>query len=446
MLGNAKGSAALGAFWVLLLMSAGAVRAQVPGEAPRSVGVSAPDSTQPIRAYRLPSWHWSRWGLQGDGQADWVESAGTRTGLDLSPSYEGFWESERRTARLDFTPRVSLSYDENEEGGDDFYALSVYGDGTYRRYIRESVFVFGRGAARVGYENRSNTDEAGRRQFTNLDIQGVRVGVGIGRVRVVTPIVRALRIQERMRAVESGASMTDADVQAAAQQLARRPGYEAVYDRSDKYFWRDLFSEIGATDAPSPFDAFYVADVLREPVGVRREGAEIRVGPTGSYDWRLSRRTVDGQLAGREVDERGTVGGFVEGRWFRNVTLHHQLGMTAEGVYMHFVDSVGPLDHRIRGFLTAEWLWVIADRVRLDTEIQTRLDYQHDPVGNGKFRPFSNSRLRSDLRVFIENSLSLTVGGNFQYRYENPGGAPASSSVDAGVRFSVDYILSRSLE
>lgn len=427
-------------------------RAQVPDAAPRSVGVSAPDSTQPMRAYRLSTWHWSRWGLRGDGQADWVESAGTRTALDLSPTYEGFWESERRTARLDLTPRVSLTYDEGEERPDDSrYSLSVDGDGTYRRYVRESVFVFGRGVGRVGYQNsrdqsRPNGDEAGRQQSTDIDIQQVRIGVGVGRVRVVTPVVRALRIRERLRTVGTGASMTDADVQAAARQLARRPGYEAVYDRPDKSFWRDLFSKIGATEGTSPFDAFYVADVLREPVGVRREGAEIRVGPTGSYEWRLNRRTVDGQLAEREVDERGTVGGFVEGRWFRNVTLHHQLGVTAEGVYTHFVDSVDPLDHRLRGFLTAEWLWVIADRMRLDTELQARLDYRHDPVGNGKFRPFSNSRLRSDLRIFIENSLSLTVGGTLQYRYENPGEAPASSRVDAGVQFSVDYVLSRMLE
>lgn len=349
-------------------MSAGVVRAQVPDAGPRSVGVSAPDSTQPVRAYRLPSWHWSRWGLQGDGQADWVESAGTRAAVDLSPTYDGFWESERRMARLQAD--LDLSFEETRRNSSSTsYRFALPLDGTYRRYIRDRVFVFGRGVSRIGYQNESDIDESGRRQSTNIDIQQVRIGVGVGRVRVVTPVVRALRIRERLRAVESGASMTDADVQAAARQLARRPGYEAVYDRPDKYFWRDLFSEIGATDATSPFDAFYVADVLREPVGVRREGSEIRVGPTGSYEWRLSRRTVDGQLEEREVDERGTVGGFVEGRWFRNVTLHHQLGVTVESEYTHFVDSVDPLDHRLRGFLTAEWLWVIADRVRLDTEL-----------------------------------------------------------------------------
>ncbi|PSQ95577.1 MAG: hypothetical protein BRD55_10090 [Bacteroidetes bacterium SW_9_63_38] len=160
----------------------------------------------------------------------------------------------------------------------------------------------------------------------------------------------------------------------------------------------------------------------------------------------MRRREVDGALREREVEEGGTVGGFVEGRWFRNLTLHHQIGITAESKYSHFVDSEGPLDHRVRGVARAEWLWAIADRVRLDTELQSRFVYRNDPVGNGQFRPDINSGITSDLRVFIENSLSLTAGGTIRYNYENPGNAAASSRVDAGLRFGVDYVLSRTLK
>ncbi|PSQ95578.1 MAG: hypothetical protein BRD55_10095 [Bacteroidetes bacterium SW_9_63_38] len=162
------------------------------------------------------------------------------------------------------------------------YRLRLDVSGSYRRYVRGELFVFGEGRGKAQYRGGEAREKAVR---VNLD--RVRVGGGIGRVRVVTPVVRALRIRGRLRAVGADASMTDADVQAAARQLARRPGYEAVYDRPDKCFWRDLFSKIRAADGPAPFEAFYVADVLREPVGVRREGAELRLGPslgpTGSY-------------------------------------------------------------------------------------------------------------------------------------------------------------------
>lgn len=270
----------------------------------------------------------------------------------------------------------------------------------------------------------------------------LRLGVGVGRVRVVTPVIRALRVRERLQAVAPGASMSDRQVQTAAQQLARRPGYEAVYDRPDRFFWRDFFNQVGLSDR-SAFETYYVADVLREPVGVRREGADLAAGPTGSYRRNLRRTEEDDRLVERRSVEGGTVGGFVRGRWYRHVTLRHQLGADVEATYTHFVDSQGPLDHETGLDAEAQWLWVVADRLRLDSRLQADLTYRHDPTGRGEFQPQHRYVLSSDLIVFVENSVSVTAGAHVRYRYDEASGN--ESRFRTGLRFRVKYVLSRAL-
>lgn len=43
--------------------------AQELDEGPSSIGFAHPDSTQPVRAYRLPTWQWSTWTLQATGES-----------------------------------------------------------------------------------------------------------------------------------------------------------------------------------------------------------------------------------------------------------------------------------------------------------------------------------------------------------------------------------------
>ncbi|MFB6097722.1 MAG: hypothetical protein ABEK84_01120 [Salinibacter sp.] len=203
-----------------------------------------------------------------------------------------------------------------------------------------------------------------------------RLGLGVGRVRIVTPVIRALQMRERLRTVAPDLSISDNQVQMAARQLARRPGYQAVYDRPDKYFWRDFFDRVGLS-AQSPFTTYYVADILREPVGVRREGAEVAFGVTGNYVQDLRRKEQNGRLVNRRSDVNGILGAFAHGRWYHNVTLRHQLGADVEATYRYFVESHEPaLDHRVGLDAEGQWLWVLADRLRLDTRLRASIDWR----------------------------------------------------------------------
>jgi len=441
------------------------VLGQVPDDGPTSIGLSAPDSTRPVRAYRLPTWRWSRWTLGGNGQADFVSRSDRSaqserlfySGLSVRPRYEAFWESEERVASLDVRPAVSLdrrdmSSESNfvaDEQDWTTYDLSLDAQGSLREYVDGRTFLLVEGQSRLAYRrDRREEEDAGvsstRTQLTSGVDLSTRVGVGVGRVRIVTPVIRALRVRERLRAVAPGASLSDEQVQAAARQLARRPGYGAVYDRPDKSFWRDVFDRAGLADR-SAFETFYVADVLREPVGVRREGAEVLGGPFASYDRRLEREEEDGEVADRRLSTVSTLGGFGRARWFRNVTLRHQLGVDAEARYTTVLErSRGPSNDRIGVDLEGQWLWVLADRVRLDTRL--RADVRYEESSTSEWIRQHQYVLSSDLLIFVENSLSFSAGANLAYDWSSDDTGDSRSRFGAGLQFSVDYILSRALE
>ena len=125
------------------------------------------------------------------------------------------------------------------------------------------------------------------------------------------------------------------------------------------------------------------------------------------------------------------------------MTLHHQLGTDVEATYTHFVDSQGPLDHEVRLDAEAQWLWVVADRFRLDSRLRADLIYRHDPTGRGEFQPQNQYVLSSDLIVFVENSVSVTAGANVRYRYDEE--SDSESRFRTGLQFRVNYVLSRAL-
>lgn len=417
-----------------------------------------------MRAFRLPSWHWSRWTLQARGgvrrnfrhrdSLGISEDETNQFSADvlLAPMYRGFWESETRLASLRLSPALSLRRSDVASSGlsrdrerTDFDVTTRLGiHGSLREYVMDPLFLFASASGRAHYDYSQAEKENRETTRSDLDGRGTgRVGIGIGRVRVVTPVIRALRMRERLRSVAPSSTVSDDEVQAAARQLARRPGYQAVYDRPDKYFWRDFFDAAGLS-GHSPFESFYVADVLREPVGVRREGAELVVGALGAYEEGEDARRR-GVVRGEEVSG-DALGGFARGRWYRNLSLHHQLGIDVASNYVNFVTEPRDFDGQVQLNAEGQWLWVLADRFKLDTRIRADLLYQHDLYGEGKLRPSNRYLFSSDLLVFVENSLSLRMGAHVRYSYDAVRREGIRRSrFQSGLQFNVQYVLSRAL-
>ncbi len=435
------------------------VEAQVPDDGPSSVGFANPDRVQPVRAYRLPTWHWSMWTLRANGNAsrsfrnrEYPDSRSDREvdqynlGLRLNPVYRSFWESESRRAflqlspSLDFSRRRATSITEGQEQDHDDMAVSAQFDlrGRLREYVSGQTFLLASVDGSAVYNYQRVLDDG--RVDTQHYLDGrttVRLGVGVGRVRIVTPVIRALRMQERLQSVSPGMSVSDDQVQAAAHQLARRPGYSAVYDRPDKYFWRDFFERAGLSGR-GPFETFYVADILRERVGVRREGAEIAVGALGSHeggeDGGSGRVLTSGEIYG------DAVGGFARGQWYRNLTLNHQLGMEGRADYVNFLEDPVRPDRHLRLSAEAQWLWVLANRLRINTRLRANFLHWNDREGEETFQQMNDYLLSTDLVIFVENSLVLRAGANVRYDSRDRG-----SEFRTGLQFRVNYHLSRAL-
>jgi hypothetical protein len=140
-----------------------------------------------------------------------------------------------------------------------------------------------------------------------------------------------------------------------------------------------------------------------------------------------------------------SLGGFARARWFRNVTLRHQLGVDAEARYTNVLERTGGSSNdRIGVDLEGQWLWVLADRVRLDTRL--RAAFRHEQRSTSEWIRQHQYVLSSDLLIFVENSLSFSAGANLAYDRSSDDTGDSRSSFGTGIQFSVDYILSRALE
>lgn len=406
------------------------------------VGFSDPARTQPIGAYRLPDWHYSTLTIDGGFSGNrgvssnesgsdpsfTTDDTSTDIRLNVMPGYEGFWESEHRVVSLAVDPSLNLRRrsDDNEvrtggevlTGEQTFSRLrfDVRNQFTYDRYVSENVFLRVQESVDFGYqrdseeERRSDEPPSGAIDVTrttfSYDVR-TQVGVGVGRVRDVTPVVQALRVDERLRAVGDD-GLSDEEVQVAAQQLAQRFGYTSVYDRPNKYFWGRFFDRLGRRAGLSSLETFYVAEVLREPLGRRRQGADLVVSPTLDV------------FNGVGSEDRAALGGAaVTARWFENLNLRNQLSARFGSRLQYGLGDAAP-NREWRVSASGAWLWVLADRVQFNAGLSALIEGMRDErnvsFGSEETRRRQEYAVESGLTVFIENSLTLNLGASIDHR------------------------------
>lgn len=467
---------------VFLILSAGGVSsayAQEATEPPTSPpGFDNPDDVTDIDQYRLPSWSFTTvlLNLSGGAQrgsrssesdvagATDFESTNSNLRLNLAPSLQTFTESEDRRFRLTVTPRLFVAGqgDTREEDGQQVSE----GDGTrfdtgldvnldLTEYVAGDLFLQTQTNNSVNYNRNAfegTADGAQVRDAVNLEVDyssNTRLGIGFGRLRDVTPVIRALRVRERLNELGRNDVLTSGNIQAAAQQFARRPGYAPVYDRGDKYFWNDFFSGIESQSGDFlPYESFYLAESLVEQVARRQEGYEVSAGVDLNYSNRLDKLEEEFGMDERMRQINSSIGFFTQGRYATNLSLRQQITVFGDAEYVVPTDDNSNADGVFDMQIGGEHLWEIADRYQLITSATA--DYLRQTQEDRDAATLFNGIVSSDFAVFIENNVRLDAGLDYvlsrSILRRSSSEAFRETTNDIRFSFGVNYFLFRGLK
>lgn len=429
-----------------------------PLHAQSTVGYEQPDSTRPLTDYRLPDWSYRVLTLTANSRANGFTMTRSDGGSDqrtanalfnAAPRFDVLYESEARTADLFMRPQLQYDYRTSEinfpdgttqqETREEFRA-STMARGVLREYMRPGRFLLVDVSGQYDYAwTRAEGDAELPPGNLGNEMYYVesRLGFGLGRVRDVTPVVRALRLDARLQALGRDARFTDEELQDVARQFARTPGYEAVYDRPDKYFWDDLFEQLDDRISPlSPFETLYLSDVLQERIGQRLEGADVAVGAlarTGTINpSSFDTNVVTGASSDVEF------GVFASGRWYRNVTLRQQLGFNAD--LAATTDVTASDAAALRSTVDGTWLWSVADRFLLDTRLSVDFVAFDAPFALPPYTTRQRYTAMTDLFVFVEDRVALQVGGRANWQNDDSMDW-LTWNVNVGLSFYLDRAL-----
>lgn len=413
--------------------------------AQESIGFTDSKDIQTLLEYRLPDWGYSNFimnfNARNSGQSNQFGEFSINdhsSDFRLIPEYTLFRESESRL--LEFNTALNLNYsagtsDIEVQNGDieqdnDLLRTNLNSSIVLKKYVGTNRFIHAENNVALNYssdkfENRQGgalQDETVR--YDRTFILNPRLGYGFGRIRNVGPIIRAIRLNERLGAINN-TGLDNGDLQQAADQFTRFRGYQRNYDRPEKYFWRDLdrdiSSDLGSLDA---FDLLYLTDVLDEAIGTRLEGWEVIGGLQFEYLNQLQRTESTPGTLNRSTNTDKELGAFVTARWFKNTSLKQQWGLFLNSELNYPLgeqDDPGPfsIDRNVVLNGGVSWLWTVTDRVLIQSSLSdsySRTRYEADDSASDVYENYSGWEnrlaLNAGVNLFIENSLQLNISAN----------------------------------
>lgn len=429
-----------------LVFSASLLTAPPCATAQTSVGFSDPSQLQTLLDHRLPDWTSRVWsasfGLSGNGSDRRVSGRSfidnrfaTRLGTSWYQNREG--EKTNHSLGVNLLSDYQRSHSGNETSetsGHDFTGSYTI-EGTLERYLNEGPFS-ARGTLR---EHRLYTEDISSFRtdgvtthddsYRRFSDHAYGVGLAVGRVRDVTPLLRAERLAERLVAL-GHPRPDEGQVRRIAEVLAKGNSYSQVFQRPERHFWRDVLEPLlGAERALSPFEIMYLTEVLNESLGDRRQG--LRLGPLFTYQ--------DGRSSANDSDSsqrRRSVG--VDLVWYRNLSLTRQV-FCAAGLWYNWTDQDSGHREFASSELTLGHLWNLTDRHLLENTL--RYESDADIAADGCEKWASH---RSTLRTWVEDRLSLDASATLNYTWRRQGDEEYvawSWSYALGLTYYLDRIL-----
>lgn len=424
--------------------------------AQESIGYTDPDDFQYLLDYRLPDWGYSNFFISSTGfnaQGSYLntdqqngnpgdlffsrmetDQARHNLGIGISPRFELYRESEKRTISLNMFSNLGSSFRKNNSdiettfGDDETKSRSSsqafnYGlDVSHNFYGSQNVFLITDLSARIRYDKDFTKDEFNNNTTNEVTIRTRNInfsptlGIGFGRIRNVTPIIRAIRVNERYKEL-GNSSFNGSEIRNTAETFTKVQGYQRTRDRFLKDFWNDVNTGVnGKLDQIGAFDLFYLNDVFNENLGSRFEGYEASLSVDYNYVNQLFKEDNEGNnTEDRNLTINRAANVNIDFDWFKNLNLYHQVSIRAGNTFTFPLEQSDTNELISLSSIDAQWLWNFADRFQLTTDLLNRF-VSTKPKENfgGDFSSYS-SQLRTNLFYFVESKIALNAGAGLTY-------------------------------
>jgi len=360
-----------------------------------------------IKKYQLPAWGYSLGDIDFSGRGYYHRSdtdykrVSEDYSVSLSPGFLRSFESEKIKYLLNAGINTYMEYSEYQNEEDEYnYIRRIYNllpriNGNCNYYIKDNLFMnFSLDSRFNYYEVNDSQDFQDRidRQINTTSFWGI----GIGKIREVSPIFRALRLRERAEALNRGITLTESQITKLADKFALYPQYANIYDRYEKYFWKEISPILGSDfENLSLSENLYLTEVMQEYIK-HYQGNEILLGINFWQDYEMERN-------GDKIREL-YLGPSLSFNHYNNINLKYQIGIFSKISYLKYLTDDSTEDSKFTIGFNNSHLLNITDRIRWDSRIGLEYNYiWYENIDGYKIR----ATFTSIVDFFIENNFSL---------------------------------------
>ena len=370
--------------------------------------------------YRLPNWGYDNLYFDLSGNIQGSNESGKNSthksdyqNINFSPLYFHYFESEKKIFKLQSSVQSSFNNSKTESEGNNPYKMDQSKTNVYFQVNADwSSYLDGNCFLKVRTDNIYSYSDYDSR-IVRMYQPSIRFGIGRGRVRNITPVVRALRVGESLKNLSLGSRISDEDLMALSAFFAQRNGYYKTYDRSNKYFYHDfppgVLSKIKEL---SPWEVMYLHDTWSEEIGERYEGFEINSGISIRYD----KKDYSVNTSRSRDIEAAQMGFYFEQIFSHNLSTIYQMGIASNGSLSKVIDTDS--NYESIGSFSLEFLnlWNVIDRLLVNWDI----GYKSKFSSGDNWERMDNFNTDLSFRYYIENNLSLNTQVLYNYFYNWP--------------------------
>ncbi len=223
-------------------------------------------------------------------------------GYNLTPYYYLLQESDNRYLNLNVKLSGDYSHSYNQDqslnppyitsGKQNSYSSNLSAAFMYDNYNEGNIFYSLSSNIQVNMtENKNeNNNLTISRSYDGYKTQnyGFSFGIGAGKIRNVTPVVSAVRFQERLKQINMiNESLPEGTIEDLAGEFSRQDYYAQVHVRPNKYFWQGIektLSDDGVSlTGLNMYAANYLMETTNEYRFLRQEGLKAGINIQFNY-------------------------------------------------------------------------------------------------------------------------------------------------------------------